>query len=223
MLTVQGFSRSDSTRDRPVTPFFERVRPWKCSTRDHGAYQEIPTNSPPKQSNNRRLALPLIAAGLVLYFLFTAPFLLRRLLPTRQYTCGDTIEEAKTRGCSYDPLTLTWLPWQCSREGAAGFATAEDGHAFHYYADRHKATEIHDLGSRLGTNIYWSTAGEHLAHCAFIIIRKATSQETGEPLDHLSASLHHTRHCALMLLEAARFSPHFDQINTVGNITLGSC
>ncbi|KAJ5055174.1 hypothetical protein J3E72DRAFT_175452, partial [Bipolaris maydis] len=141
----------------------------------------------------------------------------------QKYNCGNSIEDAIAKGCSYDPLTLTWLPKPCSREGAADFATANNGNSFYYYTDRHKTSKILDLGSRLGTNIYWSTAGEHLAHCAFIIIRKAAAEENNEPLDHLSSSFHHTRHCALMLLEAARYSPHFDQINTVGNITLGSC
>ncbi|KAK2052707.1 hypothetical protein LY76DRAFT_467798, partial [Colletotrichum caudatum] len=138
--------------------------------------------------------------------------------------CGADLEEAKARGCSYDPLTLTWLPPQCSRVGADDFTRAADGdRPFTYYKDRKKTEVYPDLGTRLGTNIYWSTAGEHVAHCAFIIIRKATAEAEGTPLDGLSSSLEHLRHCTLMLLEFARYSPHFDSINTVGNITLGSC
>lgn len=170
----------------------------------------------PQKHNYLRSAAT--AAGIILvgvYIIITAPFLHAKLAAGRRYTCGETIEEAVGRGCTFDPLTVTWLPAQCSRAGTDEFLAAKrnDNSLWKYYLDGNGTAEVANLGSRLGDRIYWTTKGEHLSHCAYILIRGAEAQQSG----------HHTRHCALFLLEAARSVPDFDEVNTAGSVKLGAC
>lgn len=145
------------------------------------------------------------------------------LISHRQFSCGDSIEEAKTRGCSFDPLNVTWLPHQCSRAATEEFLQANGNDTWHYYYNQGGSTEVYDLGSSLGDRIYWTTQGEHLTHCAYILIRAAEAAHSGQRTDHTSGAMHHTRHCALFLLENSKLSSHFNEVVTAGNVRLGGC
>lgn len=75
----------------------------------------------------------------------------------------------------------------------------------------------------VGHYTYVTTRGEHLAHCAYILVRGVEARAAGERLDLLSGDLEHTRHCALFLFEYARQDPHFDTVNTPGDVMLSAC
>jgi hypothetical protein len=159
----------------------------------------------------------------LLYILVTGPVIAKRLYPSALHTCGATIEEAKSRGCAFDPLTVTWLPARCSRYGVSDFLHANGNSSWGYWDDQAGTIETKDLGSKLGKQIYWTTEGEHLTHCAYILIRSAKAHEAGDPLDRTSGSFHHTQHCAMFLLEAAKYKPTFHSVITAGNVALGAC
>jgi hypothetical protein len=94
-----------------------------------------------------------------------------------------------------------------------------------YYRDRHAQSPIQDTTdlSELGTKFWWSTQREHMVHCAFMILRLHKILERGGRIDHLTGNFGHTKHCVMMLLDASKADPGNDQVNTPGNIALGSC
>lgn len=146
-------------------------------------------------------------------------------LKSRKYTCGNSTEEAKQRGCTFDVLSMNWLPEQCPRDETPEFIDYAANETWVYYRDRHAKHPIDgaDELSELGDKFWWSTQREHLVHCAFMILRLHKVLERGGKIDHLTGSFSHTKHCVMMLLDASKSDPENDRVNTPGNIALGSC
>ncbi|KAJ5807418.1 hypothetical protein N7447_010874 [Penicillium robsamsonii] len=144
---------------------------------------------------------------------------------SQKYTCGNSTEEAKRRGCTFDVLSMNWLPEQCARDETQEFIDYAVNETWVYYRDRHAEHPIEgaDELSELGDKFWWSTQREHLVHCAFMILRLHKVLERGGKIDHLTGSFGHTKHCVMMLLEASKADPENDKVNTPGNIALGSC
>ncbi|CZR65505.1 uncharacterized protein PAC_15405 [Phialocephala subalpina] len=203
-----------------------------------------PNRSWRSQKTFRVAATVLSILCLAAYVLATAPMLLSAALAHRRFTCGSTLDEALARGCTFDPMTVQWLPPQCSRAGLDEFLVAHGTHTpyrkrsessypdqianestWRYYTDETQAVEYVDglQAAPVGHYMYYTTRGEHLAHCTYILIRGAEARAAGERLDLLSGDLEHTRHCALFLFEYARQDPHFDTVNTPGDVMLGAC
>ncbi|KAJ5958999.1 uncharacterized protein N7479_006149 [Penicillium vulpinum] len=144
---------------------------------------------------------------------------------SQKYTCGNSTEEAKRRGCTFDVLSMNWLPEQCARDEALEFIDYAVNETWVYYRDRHAEHPIEgtDELSELGDKFWWSTQREHMVHCAFMILRLHKVLERGGKIDHLTGSFGHTKHCVMMLLDASKADPENDRVNTPGNIALGSC
>ncbi|GFF46653.1 hypothetical protein IFM51744_08151 [Aspergillus udagawae] len=144
---------------------------------------------------------------------------------SQKYTCGNSTEEAKQRGCTFDILSMNWLPEQCPRDETQEFIDYSANETWVYYRDRHAEHPIKstDELSELGDKFWWSTQREHLVHCAFMILRLHKVLERGGKIDHLTGSFGHTKHCVMMLLDASKADPENDRVNTPGNIALGSC
>lgn len=173
-------------------------------------------------------ALGVLASGaryvLIAYVLASLAWFAKGTIPPRLSSCGETVEEASRRGCVFDPLTVTWLPSSCYRGSTQEFLDAGPHNgSWGYWRDQDGKVPVSDLGARIGEKVYWTTEGEHLTHCAYLIIRNAAAQEMGMRLDRTSGSMHHTRHCAMFLLEAAKHKPTFNSIITAGNVALGAC
>lgn len=146
--------------------------------------------------------------------------------PRKEHSCGTTVEEAKVRGCTFDPLTVSWLPTQCSREGYKQFHEFSLKNSLQYYRDNQSISEIigpEALSERGGTIGYWTTTGEHLAHCAFIFLRLHAAMDRALRVDNTALNPLHTSHCVDYLLEAARSHADFDKVTTFGRIKIGSC
>ncbi|OQE34597.1 hypothetical protein PENCOP_c017G07900 [Penicillium coprophilum] len=143
----------------------------------------------------------------------------------RKHTCGNSTEEARRRGCTFDVLSMNWLPDQCARDETQEFIDYSVNETWIYYRDRHAKHAIEDTDelSELGDKFWWSTQREHLVHCAFMILRLHKVLERGGKIDHLTGSYSHTKHCVMMLLEASKADPENDKLNTPGNVALGSC
>jgi hypothetical protein len=62
--------------------------------------------------------------------------------------CGESVEEAVHKGCTFDQLIKTWLPQDCPRYGleehlsVAAVAENETGGRWRYYRDREGAREV---------------------------------------------------------------------------------
>ena len=138
-------------------------------------------------------------------------------------TCGHSIETAQTSGCLYDPLTVRWLPPQCPRTGTDDFAKFNDGQPWRYWADSEGSREFKNLALQFDASGYYTTNKEHLAHCAFMLIRVADALRTGERVDDMTADYDHSKHCAMLLLNRSMSSPTVDEIQTWGRVKLGTC
>lgn len=186
---------------------------------------------------------------LAVYVVATAPMAVKAIAARHRYTCGSTKEEAIARGCTFDPLTVQWLPKQCSRKGLDQFLVAHgtdyswrrsasgsesndtsmdqipNEPTWRYFADEAQTVEYVNglMDAPIGHYTYYTTRGEHLAHCAFMLVRAAEARKAGERMDTLTEEYEHSVHCALFLWEYAKHAPHFNTINTPGDIILGSC
>lgn len=155
--------------------------------------------------------------------------------PVPLLTCGTTIHEAKQAGCSFDRLTKAWLPAECSRkyeeefvEYPASRLNMTDG--WRYYEDTPGRPEVTDEDMALyaetrpmGDMTWVSTTRMHLAHCAFVLMRRADADETGVRLDKTSEFASHAKHCLSMLLTSAMKAPDIDIVQSEGQVGFGAC
>lgn len=173
----------------------------------------------------------------------------------RTYPCGTSLAEAYAAGCIFDPLTVYWLPSRCSTLyaddflQAASIATTSDQMAtpdtaykrsipltiehegkWPYYSHlpgdplEHTPTLL-DLSTVEIDTPYYTTHGEHLTHCAYMLIRLAHLVSSGEThkMDRMTSHFEHSRHCTLMMLDAARESSMWNRIDSWGEVRSGDC
>lgn len=129
---------------------------------------------------------------------------------TPRFSCGETFDEAHQRGCTFDALTLTWLPPQCSTYGAKEFleiSKSSGNGTWQYWEEKGGSNELggFEALSYLPTgSSYWTTQEEHLHHCMWMLMRVHDAATTpGKRLDSRSSSYEHTKHCLDMLVEQA--------------------
>jgi hypothetical protein len=98
-------------------------------------------------------------------------------------------------------------------------------HRWRYFKDENQTEEYVDglAEAPIGQHIYWTTRGEHLAHCAWILLRSGEARALGQRVDSISEKPEHARHCILFLYEYARRDEHFDTFQTPGDVMLGTC
>ena len=149
------------------------------------------------------------------------------LSPKPPSPCGTSIPEAISLGCVFDPLTVYWLPPTCSRFGASEFTSFNDGKPWRYWSDVEGREEIIDLPTS-GLGLYYTTEAEHMAHCAFMLLRMADALQNDRKggtrgVDDMTMDFKHSRHCVMMLLNASLSSPTRETINSFGKVQLGSC
>lgn len=133
------------------------------------------------------------------------------------------MKEALERNCTFDPLTVQWLPQVCLRAGADEFSAQEP---WRYWTDQTGEHEIADLSRHVGPedeHWYWTTAREHLTHCVYMLLRVAKVGQSEGKLDGMSGNYNHSVHCAMNLLEAAQSWDLFNVIQTQGQVRFGSC
>lgn len=107
LLDEETNSKSKWSLDRGESKW----RFWDFKTKNQ-KYQGLPetsfnsSNSTPGSRSRKSVVLSVIAiVVLAAYVLATAPMVFHKLLAQKRYTCGNNIEEAKARGCTFDPMT----------------------------------------------------------------------------------------------------------------------
>ncbi|CAG8976560.1 hypothetical protein HYALB_00010202 [Hymenoscyphus albidus] len=147
--------------------------------------------------------------------------------PTPRPNCGTTLTEAKSLNCTFDPLSVAWLPPDCPRDGTSEFIDfLGNGTKWKYWYDRAGTQEIgspYEL-AHIGENgTYWTTQREHVTHCAFMMLRvhRAMEREDGRG-DMLVRKYEHSRHCLMYLVTLAR-GENDERITTSGNVGFGDC
>ena len=137
--------------------------------------------------------------------------------------------QARARGCRYDPLSVQWLPKDCSLAQAAEFEAYPNGRRpdWAYWADAAGQEPIRDLSAKVDVGGYWTTNREHLVHCAFMLIRLVDGLESGElqALDGMTRKAGHSRHCIRTLLEHTieGKQQELDEVATWGRVLFGDC
>jgi hypothetical protein len=170
-----------------------------------------------------------LSSGLTLLFLrffqHETPCTPRTHLP--RLSCGNSTTEALAIGCTFDPLSVTWLPQRCQRHGTEAFAEYPDTHntTWKYWYDKEGKNQIPDqqsLAALGGNGIYWTTQREHLTHCVYMLLRVHHAMETGDRIDRLGRSYDHSKHCLMMLL-SMRNQTNDDKITTGGDVSFSGC
>lgn len=109
--------------------------------------------------------------------------------------CGKTAQEARSRGCSYEPMGRYWAPPEC---------TFPDGNdEYQPFQDR---PWFHDTNLTIPANISRLESGDslrafthywHDEHCTFVLQKLALAVALKkEMVPGLVGSIHHVRHCA---------------------------
>jgi hypothetical protein len=144
--------------------------------------------------------------------------------PRYQHTCGNSSTEAVENGCVFDRLTVSWQHPSCSQAATSDFLLYAGDRPYEYWLDQ-KGTQLLDENelAHLNERWYWSTKREHLAHCAFVILRFYKAIDAGERVDDLAGSTKHAHHCMKNFLSLLEKSDDWDDINTTGNIQYLSC
>lgn len=148
----------------------------------------------------------------------------QRVDPEHKLDCGSSVEEAIGRGCTFDHLTLLWLPQECVRTGNDEFRQYNDENgAWHYWTDKQGTNTITDLPHALDKEGFWTTQREHTAHCAFVFMRLVDAANGDGIFDQKTWSYEHGEHCARLLLERAMKAPGLDEDMQWARVTFGSC
>jgi hypothetical protein len=141
--------------------------------------------------------------------------------------CGNSPEQAVDAGCTFDPLTFQWLPKSCPRDVTEDWENYNNGTAWRYWRDEHGQEEIEgdytSLATQIGNGEYWTTSGEHVTHCTYMLLRYHIAASRGDLTDPSTRSPTHAHHCVGYILRMARQSPEWNKISSLGDIGYGSC
>ena len=122
-------------------------------------------------------------------------------------TCGNSLQEAKDKGCIYDILSNHWIPGECADEPSIK-EYQSDGSWFPY-ADENR-TELlarEELGDR---EFYYTSIRDHIFHCAVLWRRQFRALSEGwNYLDSVVTDPEHTMHCSQYLVDMSEYGPDF--------------
>ncbi|KAL7940079.1 hypothetical protein V8C42DRAFT_338616 [Trichoderma barbatum] len=149
-------------------------------------------------------------------------------------SCGDTLEDAMRKGCVWDELTNAWMPMECPRAGEAEYIAASGNidptKSWIVYKDRNGTIPVDrslmvnqssdPFGGLMG---WWTTEGQHVAHCLYILQRLAYVVHTEDRRDFMVGNINHTTHCIKSLFHMAQMSPTWGNIIGKGQSAIGYC
>ena len=123
--------------------------------------------------------------------------------------CGSTVEEARKRGCHFEPMLTSWVPHACYiGELWDEYDPLGDRK---WYLDEDltrelEGKELEDAKSGVYTTLY-TNGSFHDEHCLYAWRKLATVVDRRLPLiDEKSAQAHHSIHCAQSIAEFMRNS-----------------
>ena len=134
------------------------------------------------------------------------PQVLQRINPPKEVSCscGNSIAEAESLDCRYDPIAAAWLPPACRddelTEAFNHAGPAPDG-SWYYYTDWDKTdtlnlTQVAGLAANRGH--FFSTHEWHIAHCTWTWRKQVRAAETGITIEKRARGVGHVGHCEMM-------------------------
>lgn len=175
------------------------------------------------KDNTGGAALIVCSVLLNIVLVMTIVFLSRTVERQVTVDCGSSIAEAQQRGCTYDQLTLRWLPETCSRVGLQEYLDANAPAGWKYWLDNEGTKLAQNISSYMNGTALYTTEREHLTHCAYQLIRAADGLRSRGAVDTRARDFAHNHHCAMRLLGAAMQSPRLDEITTFVHNAFGTC
>ncbi|KAL1617151.1 hypothetical protein SLS54_007928 [Diplodia seriata] len=146
-----------------------------------------------------------------------------RVLQESKLHCGSTVDEALSRGCTFDRLTLMWLPRECDRASDAEYRDFHNN-TFEYWLDAEGPHRpVADFERETTDEGFWGPQRQHLAHCAFMYTRLAKAVGGDDIYDRKVWSQDHAHHCAKVLLKWALEAPGVSASVEWAHVSFGSC
>lgn len=119
----------------------------------------------------------------------------------RLLECGNSTQEAKSRGCEYDLLLNSWVPAPCiDHEFVDEYL---DDNSWAAYADEALTQRLSSSEEIAESDFYFTSLKDHINHCAMIWKKQFwVLYKQYSAFDTIIASEAHTDHCALFLADA---------------------
>jgi len=173
-------------------------------------YDETETSAkvPPKRRPRQWLYVSAGGALLLIILLAIVASSTSRLRSpsVRWSSCGDSLETARDRGCSFDLISFAWQTPECyDAELVSDFASWNN---WTFYADDKftipVSQEIAIQGNRTPLFVKWDY---HIVHCTFMWRQMHRAYERGWIDSHLG-NYNHTMHCQKMMLMDSSAAEH---------------
>ncbi|OJJ34470.1 hypothetical protein ASPWEDRAFT_584250 [Aspergillus wentii DTO 134E9] len=134
----------------------------------------------------------------------TIPLGMNRINPsntTHLQPCGTDAASARAAGCTFDLLTLAWLPPSCIDATLSQEFLEVASEPFYYDSDATQLIPNYDaLSERPVGEVSWTTRKYHIYHCAFGWRLMHKMLERGGMLESGLSGFHHTEHCTDTLI-----------------------
>ncbi|KAE9977302.1 hypothetical protein EG328_002131 [Venturia inaequalis] len=137
-------------------------------------------------------------------------------------SCGDTLQEARSRGCIFDALSTSWLPPRCIDESVStkfDLSGPEPDGTWPYFTSTNGSQKIH--ASELWRHTYdsddgyWTTNRWHISHCLYFWLRQYRELKRGViTWDESHDGEAHIPHCLEIITMVASGLEPIDAIRT---------
>ncbi|KIW86204.1 hypothetical protein Z517_01599 [Fonsecaea pedrosoi CBS 271.37] len=116
--------------------------------------------------------------------------------------CGKTPDQARTKGCVYDPLAVTWVRPECYYpELIEEFINMEPVAFYHDKSlTKESLVPLEEIIQAQHEQV-WAPHKFHSVHCAHVVKKVHHALMNHFPIDSFSLNYAHTEHCQLVLLE----------------------
>jgi hypothetical protein len=223
---LKGPSSSLRRMDGARMPFIQRSISFESSGNQERSHKR------PLHPNSHRPWITFAALFAAICILGAAVLgFWREQLPTspvrRRVTlnCGNSTAEAEALGCQFDPLSFLWLPAPClDLKSTLEYQKRVNWHG--YDDDQgSRQLSLQEMAARVGPEPYYTTAREHVVHCAYMWMRMHQKYLAGGfGLDDNARSFVHTQHCAEMLIHYADADPRLlNRLETKTTVGFSKC
>ena len=193
------------------------------------AFSSLPTDADDQQDTEQnrfldkraatRKCIFIIGSLLVILILVAAWALTTTLRKpsTRQSSCGDSLETARQRNCSFDLISFAWQTPECyDAELVSEFASWDN---WSFYADDKLTVPVSQEMAWHGNRTLFVEWDYHIVHCTFMWRQMHRAYERGWIDRHLG-SYNHTLHCQKMILME---SAEIDKAITIARVIYPEC
>lgn len=140
---------------------------------------------------------------LLLFFIWIIVVLTSKQQHTVWASCGDTAEEARARGCTFDVMSFAWQTPECYDAALVEEFIGWETWDFYDWEDDSISVPFHTI--MRGEQSAWVSWQYHLVHCTFMWRQMHRAYERGWIDSHLD-KYNHTVHCQDVLLHPLRLN-----------------